>query len=303
MTRQTIPERKDIAADHQWDLTPLFTSDEEWEKLMVDVESQIDHYDDYKGRLMESAEILKEAIDFHLSLRRQLDRLYTYAHLKSDEDKSNQFYLGIHQRSVSLHVRASESASYMTPEIQAIPDDQMRSFLEDDLLAKYKFYLKKLLRYKPHTRSEKIEQVLAMSQEMAQTPSQVFGQLDNVDLNFGHLEDEKGEKVELVRNEDYWKGTEPWDQVEIRPITDVSAREAALLAGEPFFNTIRSITTTGIHWRRPCCTALKRTCFTPACAILTIAGPRRCLPTVFRTAFMTTSSRRSKATWPRYLSI
>ena len=195
MTRQTIPERKDIPIDHQWDLTPLFTSDEDWEKLMVDVERQIDLYADFKGRLKESADVLKSALEFHLSLKRQLDRLYTYAHLKSDEDKSNQFYLGIHQRAVSLHVRASESASYMTPEIQAIPDDHMRSFLEDDLLAEYRFYLEKLLRYKPHTRSETVEQVLAMSQEMAQTPSQVFGQLDNVDLNFGHLEDEEGKKV------------------------------------------------------------------------------------------------------------
>jgi oligoendopeptidase F len=197
MTRQTIPERKDIPIDHQWDLTPLFASDEEWEKLMVDVESQIDGYADFKGRLKESVDVLKSALDYHLSLRRRLDRLYTYAHLKSDEDKSNQFYQGIHQRAVSLHVRASESASYMTPEIQAIPDDQMCSFLEDDLLAEYRFYLEKLLRYKPHTRSETVEQVLAMSQDMAQTPSQVFGQLDNVDLNFGHLEDEEGKKVEL----------------------------------------------------------------------------------------------------------
>ena len=67
----------------------------------------------------------KEAIDFHLSLTRKMESIYTYAHLKSDEDKSNQFYLGLHQRAVNLHARASESASFITPEIQSIPDDQM----------------------------------------------------------------------------------------------------------------------------------------------------------------------------------
>ena len=197
MTAQAIPERKDIADDHKWDLIPLFASDEEWEKELVEVESQIDSYADYKGRLKDSVDVFKTALDFHLSLLRRLERLYTYAHLKSDEDKSNQFYLGLHQRAVSLHVRASEAASFLTPEIQAIPDDQMRSFLDGDSLAEYKFHLEKILRYKPHTRSEAIEHVLAMSQEMAQTPSQVFGQLDNVDLNFGHLEDENGNAVEL----------------------------------------------------------------------------------------------------------
>ncbi len=197
MTTQTIPERKDIPDDHKWDLVPLFASDQDWEKWVTEVDSQIDSYADYKGRLKDSVDFLKAALDFHLSLQRRLERLYTYAHLKSDEDKSNQFYLGLHQRAVSLHVRASESASFLTPEIQAIPDDQMQTFLDDDSLAEYKFYLEKILRYKRHTRSETVEQVLAMSQEMAQTPSQVFGQLDNVDLNFGHLEDQNGAKIEL----------------------------------------------------------------------------------------------------------
>jgi oligoendopeptidase F len=197
MTTRTIPERKDIPDDHKWDLIPLFASDDEWEKRMAEVESQIDSYADYKGRLKDSVDVLKAALDFHLSLQRRLERLYTYAHLKSDEDKSNQFYLGLHQRAVSLHVRASESASFLTPEIQAIPDDQMLSFLDDDLLAEYQFHLEKILRYKPHTRSETVEHVLAMSHELALTPSQVFGQLDNVDLNFGHLEDENGKEIEL----------------------------------------------------------------------------------------------------------
>ena len=197
MTRQTIPQRKDVPVDDQWNLTRLFGSDEDWEKSMAEIEGQIDHYADYKGRLNESVDVFKAALDFDLSLRRQLENLYNYAHLKSDEDKSNQLYLGYHQRAVNLHVRASESASFMTPEIQAIPDAQMQAFLNDAALAEYQFYLEKILRYKPHTRSETVEHVLAMSQDMAQTPSQVFGQLDNVDLNFGHLEDEDGKQVEL----------------------------------------------------------------------------------------------------------
>jgi oligoendopeptidase F len=147
--------------------------------------------------LKDSINLFKEAIDFHLSLTRKIERIFTYAHLKSDEDKSNQFYLGFYQRAMSLHTRASESSSFMTPEIQSIAEDQMNSFLADDSIAEYQFYLEKILRYKPHTRSERIEHVLAMSREMANAPTQVFGQLDNVDLNFGSLEDEKGKEIEL----------------------------------------------------------------------------------------------------------
>jgi oligoendopeptidase F len=197
MTKKTIPERKDIPDDHKWDLTVLFNSDQDWEKWFAEVESQINSYAGFKGRLTESVNVFKEAIDFHLSLTRKIDRIFTYAQLKSDEDRSNQFYLGLHQRVVGLNTRASESSSFMIPEIQAIADDRMNSYLADESLAVYQFYLEKILRFKPHTRSESVEHVLAMSQEMAHTAIEIFGQLDNVDLNFGSLEDENRKEIEL----------------------------------------------------------------------------------------------------------
>jgi oligoendopeptidase F len=197
MNPRKIAERKDIPDDHKWDLTSLFISDEDWNKLFDEVESQIKTYTDYQGRLQDSIGVFQEALDFHLSLTRKIERIYTYAHLKSDEDKSNQFYLGFHQRALSLHTRASEASSFITPEIQSIADDQMNSFLADDSIEEYQFYLEKILRYKPHTRSETVEHVLAMSRDMANAPTQVFGQLDNVDLNFGSLEDENGKEIEL----------------------------------------------------------------------------------------------------------
>jgi oligoendopeptidase F len=197
MTQRTIPERKDIPDDDKWDLRPLFHSDKDWEKKVAEVESRIGLYADYKGRLKDSVNVLKEAIDFHLSMTREIESIYNFAHLKSDEDKSNQYYLGLHQRAVNLNTRATESASFITPEIQSIPYDQMNSFLADDSLEEYKFFLEKILRYKPHTRSETVEHILAMSREMANAPAQVFGQLDNVDLNFGSLEDENGKEIEL----------------------------------------------------------------------------------------------------------
>ena len=87
MAPRTIPERKDIPDDHKWDLTSLFNSDEDWDKLFAEIESLIGSYTDYKGRLKESVKVFKQALDFHLSLTRKIERIYTYAHLKSDEDK------------------------------------------------------------------------------------------------------------------------------------------------------------------------------------------------------------------------
>ncbi len=197
MTTKTIPERKDVAASDQWDLSPLFDTDDAWEQAFNAVQTDLEGYSAYQGRLGESAAVLREAIEFDLDLSRRLERLYTYAHLKNDEDKSNQVYLGLYQRAVSLYTRASELSSFMRPEIMAVDEERMTAFRESAELADYRFYLEKILRLREHTRTPAEEELLAMSREMAQTAGQVFGQLDNVDLKFGTLADDQGREMEL----------------------------------------------------------------------------------------------------------
>ncbi|MBN2159034.1 MAG: oligoendopeptidase F [Spirochaetes bacterium] len=193
----TIPDRQNIPENHQWDLSPLFQSDEKWELLFAEIEKEMPRYDSYRGRLAESISVFKEAIEFDLGLSRNLEKLFTYAHLKSDEDKSNQRYLGFHQRALNLYTRSSELSSFITPEIQSIPASIMDVFLRDPGLAEYRFYLEKILRYRPHTLSPEIEQIIAMSGEMSHAASEIFSQLDNADITFGSLTDETGKEVEL----------------------------------------------------------------------------------------------------------
>ena len=197
MTGKMIQQRNETPAEHKWDLTPLFESDKKWEAMFVEVETQLSSYQKYNGHLKDSVAIFKEAIDFHLGFSRKIEKLYTYAHLKSDEDKSNQLYQGFHQKALNLSTRSSEMASYLTPEIQAIPNEILNRYMEDPSLDRLRFYLEKILRYKPHTHNEMEEQILAMSREIANGPSQVFGQLDNVDLKFGTVTDDSGNEFEL----------------------------------------------------------------------------------------------------------
>jgi len=197
MTTRTIPARSSIPPEHQWDLTPLFSDDAAWQALHDRLESELAGYDSYRDRLGASAATLKAAITFDLDLARRIERLYTYAHLKNDEDKSNQDYLAMYQRAVSLYTRASELSSFMRPEIMAIPEDVIQGYLASSDLDAYRFYLEKILRHRPHTLTGPMEEMLAMSREMAQTASQVFSQLDNVDLSFGTITDDTGSASEL----------------------------------------------------------------------------------------------------------
>lgn len=197
MTSINIPERKDVKEEHKWDLSPLFKNEDEWNTLFEDVEGNIGGYNRFYGLMGDSLEKFRGTLEFDLALSRELERLYTYAHLKSDEDKSNQFYQAMYQRVVNLYTRVSEASSFITPEIQQLNEDLVRGFMADDSMKDYRFYLEKILRYKPHTRTHEIEQILAMSGEIGHAPSQIFSQLDNADMKFGKIKDHEGRDVEL----------------------------------------------------------------------------------------------------------
>ncbi len=197
MSEKSLPLRKDIEKKDQWDLCPLFQSESDWEALYKKTEEEIPGYESFKGKLGESFETFKKAIDFDNAVSRNLEKLYTYAHLKNDEDTTNQKYSGLFQRAMNLYTRISEATSFMTPEIQSIPEEVINSFLNNPEIADFKFPLEKILRYKPHTRNLEVEQVLAMATEVNHAPRQIFSQLDNADMTFGQIKDENGSMVEL----------------------------------------------------------------------------------------------------------
>jgi oligoendopeptidase F len=82
--------------------------------------------------------------------------------------------------------------SWAGPEIQAIPDGDIQSFLPHPRLKDYVVYLKKLLRFKPYILSDKEERLLAIHAEGEGIANQAFSVLTNVDLDFGTIETKDG---------------------------------------------------------------------------------------------------------------
>jgi len=194
---ETVPTRAEVRPEDTWDLSSLFASDVDWEKAFSQWEQMLDGYAKFRGRLGENADTLAECLRFDTSADRFADRVGTYAFLKATEDVSNSTYQGLKARYMGVATRAGELASYIRPEILSIPDDKLASFLKSPALADYRLALERLLRYKPHTLSDKEERLLAMQAETAQTAHQVFDQLLNADLKFGELEVEPGVTMEL----------------------------------------------------------------------------------------------------------
>ncbi|MDG2185725.1 MAG: oligoendopeptidase F [Mariniblastus sp.] len=192
-----LPARSEVAQADTWDLSKLFASDQDWETGFQEWESRIDGYASFRGRLGESPEILAECLAFDSQLDRLGERLGNYAYLRTTEDQTQGDYQRMIGRFQNMATRASEAGSYIRPEILAIDDSRWESYMEAPELAPYQLLLERLVRYKPHTLSEREEELLAMQGEMAGATSKIFRQLHDADLKFGFVENEQGEKIEL----------------------------------------------------------------------------------------------------------
>ena len=197
---KSLPSRNQVLVEDTWDLTPLFRDDAAWERAYKKLEKMIGGFEQFRGRLGESAEVLRACFEFEVVFEKQAEALGSYAHLKTTEDVANNTYQGLLARYIRLATRSNEAASYIAPEIRAIPLKKMEEYLKSPVLKPFRFSLEKLLRYRKHILSAKEERILAMQGEVADTADKVFSQLNDADLKFGQIKDERGVTVELTQS-------------------------------------------------------------------------------------------------------
>lgn len=196
--RKGPPPRSRIPINDTWDLAPLFKSDAAWRRALRELERRTPRFEQFRGRLGSSPKMLRACCDFQTEFEKLAERVGSYAFLKSAEDLTNSAYQGMAARYTRVATRAEEAASYIAPEIRSIPRRRMNDFLRSPVLSEYRFMLEKLLRYRPHILSEKEERVLAMQGEVAGAADRIFSQLNDADLKFGEVADERGRRVPLT---------------------------------------------------------------------------------------------------------
>ncbi len=192
-----LPARGLVKVGDTWDLSSLFASDDAWEEVFQQFEKRVAQYATHRGQLATSAKALAACLKFDSELDRLGERLGTYAFLKTTEDQANSTYQRMLGRYQNVAVRAGEAASFIRPEILAIPGRKLDEFLEAKELKHFRLALERLLRFKKHTLGKKEEQLLAMQGEMAQAAGKAFRQLLDADLKFGSVKDEHGVEIEL----------------------------------------------------------------------------------------------------------
>ncbi|MDI3311107.1 MAG: oligoendopeptidase F [Thermoanaerobacterium sp.] len=193
-----LKDRKETDDKYKWKLEDIYESDKEWNDDFDKAKEIIKQLPEFKGKIKD-AESLLNVLKLNDALNMIIEKLFVYARMKRDEDNSNGKYQALTDKAMRINVEASSAASFIVPEILSMDEKVLKSCIEDNAdFIDYRHFLEDLLRYKPHTLSDKEEMILAESEVMAHSPENIFKMLDNADIRFPSIEDEDGDLVELT---------------------------------------------------------------------------------------------------------
>lgn len=232
---QKVLTRDQVTEEETWRLEDIFATDEAWNYEYEKVENMIGEAKEYEGTLGSSARQLFKALSYRDKLAERLRRLYTYAHLKTDQDTTNSFYQAMDGRIKTLAVKVSTALSYFTPELLAIDEEQLNSMIDSsEELRLYKQEFEELNSERAHVLTADKEALLAQLSEVTGNAAETFSMLNNADLTFGEVPDEEGNKVQLTHGR-YSRFLESKD----RSVREAAFKELYARYGE-FQNTFAS---------------------------------------------------------------
>ncbi len=187
-----IPLRKDVPAEHRWNLSKLSGDSANWDTDLKKFETMMERIPAFQGTLSTSSDTLHAALAFNKEYSLLEERLGYYAHLRQSEDEGDSESRGRMSRFMMAATRGGGAWSWLTPELQRIPDASIKAWMEEDRYAEFRVFLSRILRYKPHILSEGEERLLALASDAATTPHEAFSVLTNVDIDFGSVETPDG---------------------------------------------------------------------------------------------------------------
>ncbi|MEH7109013.1 oligoendopeptidase F [Bacillus sp. JJ1764] len=209
---KSLPARSEIPVEDTWKLEDIFASDEQWEAEFQEVKGMFPGIKEFEGKLGENAETLYQALQYQDQLLERIGKLYTYSHMRYDQDTTNSFYQGLDDRMKNLYSQASSQLAFIVPEILSIDEKKITEFLkEKPELKLYEHALEQINQQRPHVLTAEMEALLAEAGEVMNASSNTFGMLNNADLVFPTIKDENGEEVEITHGR-YIRFLESGDQ-------------------------------------------------------------------------------------------
>ena len=193
-----IKTRNEIDSSDKWSIDLIYKDVDSFNKDLKKVELEIEKLIELSEVFTESSEKFKEFFIQDEVVSRLLDKLSIYAHCKNDEDKTNGIYQELSGKITNIYAEYSEKTSSVIPNILKMNKEVVYQYInEQEDLKPYKHFLDMILSKKEHVLGEDIEKVLSAYQPVLSASGSTSAYLTDADLEFGTIENEKGEEIEF----------------------------------------------------------------------------------------------------------
>ena len=193
-----IPKRTEVPEELKWDLTRVFSSDNDWEQEYTLIKKEVQDLSKLKKDFTKDGHYLYDGLTKILEVGRRLEKVYVYATMSSDVDSSDSHYLGYVAQAQTLASQFEAATSFMNPSILELSQAELKQFMEDEpKLNNYAHMLEQIMQQKPHTLSAQEEKIIADAGDALGTSENTFNVLTNSDMEYGYVETDDGEMVQL----------------------------------------------------------------------------------------------------------
>jgi len=194
--------RSELPAQEKWNVEALYPDSTTWngefqELKGADERPRWPSIASFKGKLKDP-DAAASLFAHYFELDRKLSKLYTYAHLRHDEDLGDDTSKRDFGLISSLHHDFQVESSWIEPELLTLSESDFHLLLNHSSLQPYRFFLQKIGRMRPHTLSPELEEMMALSGKALDTSYLAFAALNNADMTFAPAVDSKGKEHPLT---------------------------------------------------------------------------------------------------------
>ena len=184
--REQLKPRSEIDVSLTWNLSHIFSSDEEYERTLKEVvEKSKEIEDTYKGRLDNPDTIIK-CLEEYEDMYIKASLTGTFASLATSVDQTNSENQSKAVKNSAILSEVASRVTFIESQLKEVEDSVLDKTIEQT--EKFKVFLEDIKRSKPHTLHPEVEKALAGLSPVLSSPYSIYNQAKLVDMNFGDFE-------------------------------------------------------------------------------------------------------------------
>ena len=192
-------KRDEIKDQDKWDIKSVYKNIDDYNKDYELVKNNIEKIKNMQDTFLTNRNTFKEFLLLDSETSRLIEKLYTFAARKNDEDTAITTYQELYGKMNNLYQHYSEATSFVVPMIlETDPATIIKYIEEDEALKCFKHSILDILRYKEHSLTKEEEKIISAYSKVLGSSSDTADYLMDTDMKFGTIKDENDEEVELT---------------------------------------------------------------------------------------------------------